>query len=172
MDGVSHIWRRYLEDIDDHVPLTTITDEIVRQEVHQPIIERLVGVLDGEFEVVVGLVQLVPEEQVGLCIRTEVSHSCNKHRMPGPRAVGGSKTCLRELKLGDVELLHDLVPEHVGGGKKPAPPAALLVGPGTGLEINGVVEHMLVRYLGSAIQQRGADVGGGQHGPGKLGTGV
>ena len=56
--------RVYLKDVDDHVPLTSITDEIVRQEIHQPIIERLVGILDGEFEVVVGLVQLIPEEQV------------------------------------------------------------------------------------------------------------
>jgi len=85
MDGISRVWRRYLEDIDDHVPLTTITDEIVRQEVHQPIIEGLVGVFNREFEVVVRLVQLVPEEQVGLCTRMWVSHSHNQHRMPGPR---------------------------------------------------------------------------------------
>ena len=153
MDGVSRVWRRYLEDIDDHVPLTAITDEIVRQEVHQSIVERLVGVLNGKFEVVVGLVQLVPEEQVGLCIRTVVSHSRNQHRTPGPRAVGGSKTCLRELELGDIELLHDFVPEHVGGGEKPAPSAALLVSPWASLEIDDVVEHMLVRDLSSAIQQ-------------------
>lgn len=61
-------------------------------------------------------------------------------------------TYLRELKLGDVELLHDLVPEHVGGSEKPAPSAAFLVSPGAGLEIDNVVEHMLVRDLGSSVQ--------------------
>ena len=74
---------------------------------------------------------------------------------PDARPGGGAtgvETCLGELKLGDVELLHDLVPEHVGGGEKPAPSAALLVSPGTGLKIDDVIEHMLVRDLGSAIQ--------------------
>ena len=57
---------RYLKDIDDHIPLTAIADEVIRQKVHQTVIKRLVGVLNGEFEVVVGLVQFIPEEQVGL----------------------------------------------------------------------------------------------------------
>ena len=66
MDGVPCSRTRYLEEVDDHIPLATITNEVVRQEIHQPIIERLVGVLDGEFKIVVGLVQFIPEEQVGL----------------------------------------------------------------------------------------------------------
>lgn len=66
MNGIFCSRTGYLKDVDHHIPLTTITDEIVRQEVHQTIIERLVGVLDRKFEVVVGLVQLIPEEQVGL----------------------------------------------------------------------------------------------------------
>lgn len=81
-------------------------------------------------------------------------------------------TCLRELKLGDVEFLHDLVPEHVGSSEKPAPSAALLVSSRPGLEIDDMIEHMLVGDLSSAIQQRGTDVGGGQHGSGELSTGV
>jgi len=60
--GVSCVWKEYLEDVDDHIPLTTVTDEIVRQEVHESVIERFVGILNGEFEVVIGLVQLIPEE--------------------------------------------------------------------------------------------------------------
>lgn len=60
-------------------------------------------------------------------------------------------TCLRELKLRYVELLHDLIPEYVGGGEKPTPPATLLISPRSGLEIDHVVEHMLVGDLGSAI---------------------
>lgn len=74
---------------------------------------------------------------------------------PDGRAGGGAmgvKTCLRELKLGDIELLHDLVPEYVGSGENPAPSATLLVSSGTGLEVDDVVEHMLVGDLGSAIQ--------------------
>lgn len=81
-------------------------------------------------------------------------------------------TRLRELKFGDVEFLHNLVPEYVGSGEEPAPSAPLLVSPGTGLEIDDVVEHMLVRDLGFSIQQRVADAGGSQHGPGELGAGV
>ena len=64
----------------------------------------------------------------------------------------GVETYLRELELGDVELLHDLVPEYVGCGENPAPSATLLVSHGTGLEVDDVVEHMLVSDLGSAIQ--------------------
>ena len=62
-------------------------------------------------------------------------------------------TRLRELKLGNVEFLHDLIPEYVGSGEEPAPSAPLLVSPGTGLEIDDMVEHMLVRDLGISIQQ-------------------
>ena len=61
-------------------------------------------------------------------------------------------TCLRELKLGDIELLHGLVPEYVGGSEKPTPSAALLVSPRTGLEIDDVVEDMLVSDLSVTIQ--------------------
>lgn len=34
--------------------------------VHKSVIERFVGKLDSELEIVVALVQLVPEEQIGL----------------------------------------------------------------------------------------------------------
>ena len=73
----------------------------------------------------------------------------NKQQVPaeGRRAA----TCLRELKLGDVELLHDLISEYIGGGEKPAPPTALLISSRPGFEIDHVVEHMLVGNLGSAI---------------------
>ena len=64
----------YLEDVDDHIPLATVTDEVVRQEVNEPIIERFFGILNGEFKIVVGLVQLIPEEQVGLRTRARISH--------------------------------------------------------------------------------------------------
>ena len=77
----------------------------------------------------------------------------NRNQLRGTRAEWPARaaTCLRELNLRDVEFLHDLVSEHVSGSEKPTPSAALLVGPRTGLEIEDVVEHMLVSYLGSAI---------------------
>ena len=59
---------------------------------------------------------------------------------------------LRELKLGDVEFLHNLVSEYVGGGEEPTSSAPLLVSPWTGLEIDDVVEHMLIHDLGISIQ--------------------
>lgn len=62
-------------------------------------------------------------------------------------------TCLRELKLGYIEFLHDLIPEHVGGRKKPAPPTVLLIGPRAGLEVDYIVEDMLVGNLGCTVQQ-------------------
>ena len=56
----------YLEQIDNHVPLAAIADEVVRKVVDKPVIDWQVGMLDRKFEVVVGLVQLVPEEEVVL----------------------------------------------------------------------------------------------------------
>ena len=87
-----------------------------------------------------------------------------------PMWAGG--TCLRELKLRNVELSHDLIPKHVGGSEKPAPPATLLIGPRTGLEVDYVIEDVGVRDLGCTVQQRGMNVVGGQHGPGEPDTGI
>lgn len=56
----------YLEQVDNHVPLTTIADKVVSEEINQSVINRSVGILNREFEVIVGLVQLVPEEEVRL----------------------------------------------------------------------------------------------------------
>ena len=70
---VSYILMTYLEDVDGHVPLTAVADGTDRQEVYQPVIDRFVSVLDGKLEVIVSLVQLIPEEQVGLCIKPRIS---------------------------------------------------------------------------------------------------
>ena len=58
---------------------------------------------------------------------------------------GGGPTCLRQLELLQVDLLHDLVPEHVGGGEEPAALAILLVRDGPGLEVQLSVEDVHVR---------------------------
>lgn len=35
-----------LEDVHDHVPLTTVADEVIRKEVDESVIDRKVSVLD------------------------------------------------------------------------------------------------------------------------------
>lgn len=74
----------YLENVDGHIPLTAVADEIGRQEAHQPVIEWLVGILDGKLEVIVSLVQLVPEEQVGLYTQQRSVSPPDQTGVPGP----------------------------------------------------------------------------------------
>ena len=58
--------RTDLEQVHDHVPLAAITDQLVSEVLDQTVVNGQFCVLDGELEVVVGLVQLVPEEDVRL----------------------------------------------------------------------------------------------------------
>lgn len=74
----------YLKDIDGHVPLTAVADEIGRQESHQPVIKWPVGGLDDKLEVIVSLVQLVPEEQVRLYTQQGSVSSSDQTGVPGP----------------------------------------------------------------------------------------
>ena len=53
-----------LEEVHDHVPLAAIADELVSKVLDEAVIDGELGILNGKFEVVVGLVQLVPEEEV------------------------------------------------------------------------------------------------------------
>ena len=57
-----------LEQVHDHVPLAAIANELVSEILDEAVVDGELGVLDGKFEVVVGLVQLVPEEEVRLQI--------------------------------------------------------------------------------------------------------
>ena len=68
MCGVPCDWTGHLKYVDNHIPLATVTAQVrgVGQEINQPVIKRLFSILDGEFKIIVGLVQLIPEEQVGL----------------------------------------------------------------------------------------------------------
>ena len=61
-------WRlcTHFEEIDDHVPLSAVADEIATKEIDETIIEREVCVLKRELKVIIRLVELVVEEQVGL----------------------------------------------------------------------------------------------------------
>jgi hypothetical protein len=56
--------KAYLEQIDNHVPLTAVANEVIREEVDQAIIDGQVRILDRKLEVIVRLVQLIPEEEV------------------------------------------------------------------------------------------------------------
>ena len=56
----------YLKNVDYHVPLTTVADEVVGEEGDKPIFKRKLGILNSKLEVVVGLVKFIPEEQVWL----------------------------------------------------------------------------------------------------------
>ena len=58
-----------LEQVHDHVPLAAIANELVGEILDEAVVDGELGVLDGKFEVVVGLVQLVPEEEVRLPIK-------------------------------------------------------------------------------------------------------
>jgi hypothetical protein len=56
----------HFEEIDDHVPLPTVADKIATEEIDEAIIEGKVCVLKRELKVIIGFVELVVEEQVGL----------------------------------------------------------------------------------------------------------
>jgi hypothetical protein len=79
---------------------------------------------------------------------------------------------LRQLELGQVQLLHDLVSENVSGREQPAPTTALLVGTWAGLELYLGIEDVLVCNLGGPGYQRGPDVGRSKHSTSELRTRV
>lgn len=58
--------KTHLEQVDHHVPLATIANEIASKRRNESIIDRKVRVFDGKLKVVVGLVELIEEEQVRL----------------------------------------------------------------------------------------------------------
>ena len=66
---------------------------------------------------------------------------------------------LRQLELGKVELLHDVIPQDVGRSKEPATSRALLISDGTRLELELCVEDMRVGNAGGPLGESAADVG-------------
>jgi len=44
--------------------LTTVANKVVSKEVDEAVINRSIGILDRELEVIIGFVQLVPEEKI------------------------------------------------------------------------------------------------------------
>jgi len=59
----------HLKQVNDHVPLATIANQIASKVSNEAIIERTAGFLDCQLEVIIGLVEFIPEEQVGLTRR-------------------------------------------------------------------------------------------------------
>lgn len=54
------------DQVDNHVPLATVADKIAREMVDETVVNRKVCILNHKLQVVVGLVQFVPEEEVRL----------------------------------------------------------------------------------------------------------
>jgi hypothetical protein len=55
-----------LDQVVHHIPLAAIADGVGEHSLHQPALQVLVGQVDDVLQEVVGLLELVPEEQVGL----------------------------------------------------------------------------------------------------------
>jgi hypothetical protein len=56
----------YLHEIASHVPLTTVIHGIFSSMANGPVIKGKMRVLDRQFEIKVGLLQLIIEEQIAL----------------------------------------------------------------------------------------------------------
>ena len=54
------------DQVDQHVPLSSVGERIVKQPLDEATIHRLVSGLDERLEEIVGPFYLVPEEQKGL----------------------------------------------------------------------------------------------------------
>ena len=65
IDGLGHE-TVVLQKVDNHVPLTTVANQVTSKVINKSIIQRLIGVLNRKFKIIITLVQLVPEEQIGL----------------------------------------------------------------------------------------------------------
>lgn len=55
-----------LDQVDNHVPLATVADEVVGKVGDEAVIDGKFSMLDHELKVIVGLVELVPEKEVRL----------------------------------------------------------------------------------------------------------
>jgi hypothetical protein len=53
---------RYLEQVNNHVPLAAIADQVACKVTYEPIVEWAAGFLDGQFKIVIGLVEFIPEK--------------------------------------------------------------------------------------------------------------
>jgi hypothetical protein len=75
---------------------------------------------------------------------------------------------LGALKVAELELLHDLVPDDVGRCEEPTTAARFLVGDGPGLEVDFGVENMGNSNLSFTGSQGSLYVAVGQDGAGEL----
>jgi hypothetical protein len=55
-----------LNQVNGHVPLAAVADNVSRQMINQPIIYGEICVLNREFEEIVRFVEFVPKEEIGL----------------------------------------------------------------------------------------------------------
>ena len=96
--------------------MSTITNRTGHERCQQSTVLGLVQCIQNALEKVVGLLELVPEEQIGLA----------------------------ELKFLEFVSLHDGNAEHIGGSKKPATARASLVGDWGAFEGDAEVEDLLI----------------------------
>ena len=69
---------------------------------------------------------------------------------------------LGQLKVVEVEALHDRIANDIGGSEYPAPSTALLVSDGASLEINDIVEDKAISDVGCTGSKSRPDVRVGQ----------
>jgi hypothetical protein len=75
----------YLKQINNHFQLTTIADKVIRKEVDQAIIDGQLRILYRKLEVIIRLVQFVPEEEVRLwhSVSEELVRTDDDKGLPG-----------------------------------------------------------------------------------------
>ena len=113
----------------EHIPLSAVGEAALEEEIDRAVVEgQACGLQDGLKEVVAAL-ELVPEGHVAL----------------------------GQLEVLQVQLLGDVLPQDIGGGKEPAASGGLLVGGLHGLDVRGELEDHLPRVVGTADDL--ADVG-------------
>ena len=108
-----------LDEVVDHVPLAAVAEGFLEEGLDETIVQGQVGGAEDLLEEPVGLLELVPKEEIGL----------------------------GKLEGVELVLLHQGHPKHVGRGEQPAPPARPLVGDGASLEGDLHIEYMLVCNL-------------------------
>lgn len=103
-----------------------------------------------------------------LSLSQKKRYDCQSNVSESTRDAEGTFANLRTLKLAELELLHDLVPDNVGCCEEPATTARLLIGDGPSLEFDFGVKHMWDGNLGFTGSQSGLYVAVGQDGAAKL----
>ena len=88
-----------MDQVDEHVPLAPVTEQVAQQPVDGALIRRSVGGVEDGLQKVIGLFEFIPEQQV----------------------------VLTKLKVLQVHCRHGAGPEQIQPGKHPAATGAFLM---------------------------------------------